>query len=372
QRPHGIPLRSLLEDDGPRGMLRQLFPGQSPQSFLAALRQMDSSAAGAIELAGHQLQMSSVLAQYPTLAVAGMLNSGKTSLVATFLSENGRDRTLRGVGDAEGTHRFVLWLPQAWRADTSVWDLLMQRIGSAIGNSPEILSDDPQQAHQQYNNGAADADALRVPLVATDPALDTIGLGLLDCPDIVSDESFGRGTPQTRRDLLASAATLCSSFLIVTAAESFRDATLADLLRLAGDLMPGVPRMLAVNKVRAKQTPDQLHATFAGLAQRHGINDIYAAYDFDVRDCLPFIPELPEEDETRPDTRLPSPASDDPLPVFFHVSPEIDDNPPASIPAERFLITLPSRLQPSKLFDSHRQALEDNLRRTVLDQGLSV
>ncbi|MEL7266632.1 MAG: hypothetical protein AAFP69_17745, partial [Planctomycetota bacterium] len=141
--PQWDSVRSLLEDDGPRGMLRQLFPGQSPQSFLAALRQMDSSAAGAIELAGHQLQMSSVLAQYPTLAVAGMLNSGKTSLVATFLSENGRDRTLRGVGDAEGTHRFVLWLPQAWRADTSVWDLLMQRIGSAIGNSPEILSDDP-------------------------------------------------------------------------------------------------------------------------------------------------------------------------------------------------------------------------------------
>ncbi len=36
----------------------------------------------------------SKLVDWPTVAVAGMLNSGKTSLVATFLSEQGRAQNL--------------------------------------------------------------------------------------------------------------------------------------------------------------------------------------------------------------------------------------------------------------------------------------
>ncbi len=137
----------------------------------------------------------------------------------------------------------MLWLPSAWQNDAELWGLLMSRIGDAIGHPPEMLSEDPSEAHLQYNNRGGDGDSLAVPLVATDPRLDSIGIGLLDCPDIVSDEAFGLGSPQARRELLGRAATLCSAFMVVSSAESSRDATLGDLLRIASDLMPGVPRL---------------------------------------------------------------------------------------------------------------------------------
>jgi hypothetical protein len=55
----------------------------------------------------------------PILAVVGMLNAGKSSLVATFLSgkSEGDQRVLIGSGNTEGTHRFVLWLPESWRSN---------------------------------------------------------------------------------------------------------------------------------------------------------------------------------------------------------------------------------------------------------------
>ena len=93
--------------------------------------------------AGRQLYTATKLIDRPTVAVAGMLNSGKTSLVANFLSEHGRTRTLRGSNNDQGTHRFVLWLPEAWRADDELWGLLMSRIGDVVGQAPEMLADDP-------------------------------------------------------------------------------------------------------------------------------------------------------------------------------------------------------------------------------------
>ncbi len=145
---------------------------------------------------------------------------------------------------------------------------------------PKCSPTRPPHAHAQYNNQAGQADALAVPLVATDPKLDEVGIGLLDCPDIVSDEAFGLGSPEARRELLGKAATLCSAFIVVTSAESSRDTTLGDLLRIAADLMPGVPRLLAVNKIRPRQTPDQVYETFQPLARNHGIERILRGLRF--------------------------------------------------------------------------------------------
>ena len=195
-----------------------------------------------------------------------------------------------------------------------------------------------------------------MPLVATDPALDQLGIGLLDCPDIVSDESLGLGSPETRRHLLGKAATLCSAFLVVSSAESSRDATLSDLLRIASDLMPGVPRILAVNKVRPGQTPDQVVSTFAPLAKSHGIESIYAAYDFEVPASRPFIPEMGE-------------STGEALPVFFQLSEDADDNPPAAIDSDRLLTDLPRRLDRGELFERFRLALETSLRTCIWEQG---
>jgi len=355
-------LLSLLEDDDRRAAVEQLTPTHRRESYLAALRRIEPQAAQDTLAAGRRLHTAAKLVQRPTVAIAGMLNSGKTSLVSTFLSPQGRRRTLRGTGNHEGTHRFVLWLPQAWRNDVELWSLLIQRIGDSLGRPPEELAVDPGEAAAQYNNRAGDSSLLSVPLLATDPGLDAFEVGLLDCPDIVSDEELGLGSPDERRRLLGRAATLCSAFVIVTGAESARDQTLADLLRIAADLMPGVPRLCAVNKVRPRQTPDSVEETFRPLVEKFGVGALYAAYDFDVPASKPFIPT--DEGATTVET------GGEPLPVFFEVAADPDDNPPASISADRLLTSLPSRLDRSVLFEQLHRALRLSLEEALWNRGV--
>jgi hypothetical protein len=356
---------SLLEDDDRRAVIERLYPSEGRDSFLSALRRLDATSSADLLSAGRRLQTAEKLVDWPTVAVAGMLNSGKTSLVATFLSEQGRSRTLRGANNDQGTHRFVLWLPTTWQSDAELWGLLMSRIGDAIGRPPEMLSEDPAAAHRQYNNRDGTDQLLSVPLVATDSALDATGLGLLDCPDIVSDEALGLGSPEVRRDLLRKAATLCSAFLVVSAAESSRDATLGELMRIASDLMPGIPRMLAVNKIRPGQTPDQVYETFGPLVRAHGVDTVFAAYDYEVPASRPFIP-VAEDSPTVAMNR-----ESEPLPVFFSLAEDADDNPPAAISDDRMLSALPQKLDRGQLFEKFRIALEAGLRSRIWDQGFS-
>lgn len=357
-------LLALLEDDDRRATLARLAPTEGRESYLSALRRIDPTIVQQTMTSGRRLDTASRLSGRPTVAVAGMLNSGKTSLVSSFLSPAGQERTLRGTSNREGTHRFVLWLPESWRKDVELWSLLVERIGEALGAPPEELADDPDEAAAQYNNRSGDVSLLSVALLATDPGLDEMGVGLLDCPDIVSDEELGLGSPEERKKLLGRAALLCSAFLIVTDAASSRDTTLADLVRIASDLMPGVPRMLAVNKVRPRQTPDQVFETFHPLSTKYGIASVYAAYDFDVPASKPFIPVYGEEASGAEDETA------EPLPVFFEVHEDEDANPPASIDEDRFLLSLPAKLDRGVLFTQLQRALRINLERTVWDRGL--
>ncbi len=355
---------SLLQDDDRRAPLVRSYPNEGRESFLGALQRIDASVAATVMSAGKQLHWAAEVVNYPTVAIAGMLNSGKTSLVATFLSEQGKKRTLRGTGNHEGTHRFVLWLPERWRAEQECFSMLIARIGEALGTVPEMLSNDPAEAHQQYNNAKRDSAAASIPLIATDPGLDHAGIGLLDCPDVVSDAAFGLGSPEQRRVLLGKCAMLCSAFMVVASAEQARDATLSDLLRIASEQMPGVPRFLAVNKVRAKnQTPVQVLETFQPLVARYGIASLYAAYDFEVESSRPYIPFQAQTTTAHPVL----PGED--LPIFFSVHPSQAENPPAQISAERLLVSLPSQLDRSKLSEQFQRALELGLEKAVWHQG---
>jgi len=128
QQPESIDwpaLLSLLEDDDRRAALQRVFPDPGRESFVHALRRLDPQAAEQLLASGRRLHTAEQLVDWPTVAVAGMLNSGKTSLVATFLSPPGRARTLRGNSNDQGTHRFVLWLPKAWQSDAELWGLLI-------------------------------------------------------------------------------------------------------------------------------------------------------------------------------------------------------------------------------------------------------
>ena len=255
-------LKALLEDDDRRAAVQRRYPDPRNESYLSALRRVDAKIAADVVSLGRQVFHGARLAEFPTLAVAGMLNSGKTSLVAGMLSPDGRERTLRGVANSQGTHRFVLWLPEKWREEETLWQLLLEDFGDAVGHPPELLAETPEEAHTQYNNRTGGADALGVPLVATDPALDELGIGLLDCPDIVSDEVFGVGSPERRRELLGKASTFCSAFLVVSTPSMARDRTLGEILQTISDLMPGIPRLLAVNKIRPGQTPEDVLESF--------------------------------------------------------------------------------------------------------------
>ena len=358
-------LQALLEDDDRRAAIEYTYPTERRDSFLQATRNLDPKLMHDLLATGRQVHTAERLIDWPTVAVAGMLNSGKTSLVATFLSKTGQDRTLRGANNTQGTHRFVLWLPTAWEQDTELWELLMDRIGDALGQKPEMLAAEPDEAHRQYNNTEGEAEALAIPLIATDPAqhLNSIGIALLDCPDIVSDAEFGLGSPEVRRELLGRAASLCSAFLVVASAESSRDSTLGDLLRMASDLMPGVPRMLAVNKVRPQQTPDLVYETFQPLARSNGIETIYAAYDFEVPGSIPFIPKM--EDQLLPDELSNSPR----LPVFFSIVEDSHNNPPACISEDRLLASLPTKLDRGQLFEKFSEALATSLRNTIWEDA---
>ena len=351
---------ALVEDDDRRAAIEHLHPREGRDSFLSALRDVDAAAAADLLAAGRRYEVAGELSRRPVVAVAGMLNAGKTSLVATFLSPQSRPRTLRGDGNAAGTHRFVLWLPAGWKKDDGLWHPLMDLIGRAVGGDVEMLADEPEAAHAQYNNRDGGDDALKRPLVATDTRLDDLGIGLLDCPDIVSDEAFGLGSPEVRRELLGKAATICSAFLVVASAESSRDTTLGDLLRIASDLMPGVPRMLAVNKVRPRQSPSEVFETFGPMAKRHGVERIYAAYDFEIPASRDYIPKGAVES-----------AQIDSLPAFFALSESAADNPPAAIDPSRLMANLPDGLDRGELFGRYQNALWLGLRRAVWRDGLT-
>lgn len=360
-------LQALLEDDDRRAAVERLFPDPHNESFLSSLRRVDSKMAGDVMSLGRQVFHGARLAEFPTLAVAGMLNSGKTSLVAGLLSPQGRLRTLRGIANHQGTHRFVLWLPQKWRLEPTLWQLLLDDFGDAVGHPPELLAETPQQAHEQYNNRCGGADALGVPLVATDPALDELGIGLLDCPDIVSDEVLGVGSPERRRELLGKASTFCSAFLVVSTPSMARDRSLGDILQTISELMPGIPRLLAVNKIRPSQSPEDVLESFEPQASKYGVERIYGAYDYELPKSDPFIPKTAKDGEQE---IVIENSEDDPLPIFFSLSTQLDKNPPAEITSDRLLTHLTSELDRPESSDRFLMGRHAALRRAVWDIGL--
>ncbi len=131
-------LESLLVESGQeRAAVLQTFPETKPWSYFDALDRIDPQRAEELRTAGKRLVSAGRLAQCPILAVAGKLNAGKTSLVASFLSPTGRARALRGEANHQGTHRFALWLPERWRADAELFGNICARIGDALGAPPK-------------------------------------------------------------------------------------------------------------------------------------------------------------------------------------------------------------------------------------------
>jgi len=317
-----------------------------------------------------QLAIFEQVSHCPVVAIAGLLNAGKSSLLATYLSASGRARVLRGVGNQQGTHRFVIWMPEVWWSDPQLLSTLVTFMTSVFGHPPEQLSEDVQVAQQQYNGqvftgslmaggessaAASAVDPIAVPLIARDSGLDRLKLGLIDCPDIQTgfldhptSDLRGGELAASRRSQLNKIGRLCSAFLIVSKLSSLHDEGLLQLLTTLRDAMPGVPRILAINKVKARYSPDVVYSEARSLVDRFGIASVFGAYDYRSAVTNDRIPAPPDGLVTSPEN---------PQPIFWDISSQVDASSRSNKPfADRdYLFHLSSRLEAGSLAkESHR------------------
>ncbi|MFN9412361.1 MAG: hypothetical protein ACK57V_08335 [Pirellula sp.] len=311
----------------------------------------------------------------PIVAILGLLNAGKSSLVSTYLSDEGRRRVLVGASNDQGTHRFVLWLPDAWKSNSVLWDNIALRLASIFGHPPEWLSDDPVEAANQYNDTVPRIDSSRdqrsgqstiststieIPLVAFDSGLDRWGIALMDCPDVQTGflsngnqglqgdrlASAADSIAQARLDFLVRAAPICSSFVIVLPANAMHDQKVSQLMRLLRERMPHTKQIAAVNRVPRRYECETIQQELVTLYGRESLDRCYMAYGFDgphMRDRLP-VPD--------PTWNI---CGKDPLPLFFRIDRSPPVQPPAIIPKDDWLLNIGMQLDfESLLADSIR------------------
>jgi len=302
------------------------------------------------------------LEPHPIIAVLGELNSGKSSVVATFLSSAGRQRLPRGEEDASGTHRFVYWVPARWLDDSRTKEALLRLLAAAHGPDYEELSTDPHQAADQYRSGRDNPERLRVPLVAGDAALDELGAAFLDCPDVqTNDRNAAPSGPDSnpRLQFVAAAARLCSAFCIVWRRSQVRDRLFRTLLDTVRRRKHGARLCILLNMIkpidgqptrtRCDHDVEQAMNDFS-----IGNDDLYGAFDYDCagwRERTP--PALVERFDA--DCRADPTAR---FPQFFQLAVDAARNAPQAVAASRLLIHLPSQLDPAVL---QTETLRDHL-----------
>lgn len=323
----------------------------------------------------------------PIIAILGMLNAGKSSLVATFLSPSGSgietpdaisdlhaspariaspSRVLIGSANTEGTHRFVLWLPQSWKNNATIWGYLEQQFRHVFGCECEFLSHDPSAAVRQYNdieprtvvNSQGQSlirNPLEIPLIATDPQLDRFGIALMDCPDIQTGlmprginiprqnarfDEASASIAESRFLILERAASLCSAFMLVLPANAMHDQTVSKLLRMLESRMPHVQRLLAVNRVPRRYRTTEIASEVLKLYRSANLSRIYMAYHFDGPIDRERLPAPPDD---FPNQSVP------PLPRFFRIDHEPACQPPAPVPDADWMIRLGTQLEGNAL-----------------------
>lgn len=259
------------------------------QALEAAQRDEISTDIAAIQ---RSLDTAKKLSQHPILAVTGQLNSGKSSVVASFLSPSGRARVPRGTSSSNGTHRFVYWVPQRWLDDDSYRELLLDLIATAHPNGVEFLDQDPEEAAEQYRSGRDHLETLSIPLIAGDTLLDDLGTGLLDCPDIQTHDNNGdlpslTAAENPRLDFLSAASRVCSAFLVVWNRAAIRDRLIEIMLGALRQRMASAPLYLLVNMIRPEEGQPERTMTDSDVTRlleqfKIAPDHVYGAFDFAI------------------------------------------------------------------------------------------
>jgi hypothetical protein len=305
-------------------------------------------------------QAESEMLLKPIIGVLGELNSGKSSVVASFLSEQGKARLPRGEDNEHGTHRFVYWVPSKWMQDSSIKSGFLDLLERAHGHHREFLSLDPQQSAKQYRSGIDDFEKIAIPLIADDPALDALDAAFLDCPDAqtrdrLSDEDDTQHDrlANPRLEFIGKSSLICSAFLLVWERGKLRDRMLETFLENIRGRLSKAPLYLLVNKIRPEQgqpTRTRGDSDLEQLIQRFRIDACYGAFDFDIfaRGDQPGWQELTPV----PLVKL---GNDSRSPQFFQLESSAEANLPEQVEAERFLQNLPAQLNPAELQQAKQQ-----------------
>jgi hypothetical protein len=330
------------------------------------------------------------IAEIPIIGVVGQLNAGKSSVVASLLSEAGRRRVPRGVESKYGTHRFVYWFPERCRQEQSLQEHIQQILLSAHEQWPEMLSEDSEQAFEQYRSGRDRPEKIPVPLVAYDPEL--IKFGFLDCMDIQTKDEPGSKAPShelgarrnERLEFVARAARVCSAFFVVWERAQVRDRLLDELLGQLRQRMADVPMYLLVNKVRPSR-PDPLRSILeddpdvSTLKSKYQLNGVYVAMDYEVSGWEDYTPrglwQGSADSEPRQTNGADSGKSTERFPMFYTAEPRHRDSQQdikeyiQDISREYWLVELYRQLEPGQLQQqaarSHVQELQQLVKKSL-------
>jgi hypothetical protein len=326
-------------------VVEQIWPVAGELAALEALRTRNREQAGRLE---RDFDFNRHFARLPIVAVAGLKNAGKSTLIASFLTAENRKRIPRGLARDRGTQRFTLWLPASWEADVNLLPQIKSRLADVFGHAVEALAADGAEAiRQQTLQGGMER-----PLLAFDAALDSAGIALLDCPDIETAHGDSRET-NARLEMLARARDFCAGVIIVLTRERIEVSTVEVIHRH----LPQATRIYVINKIG--EEPAEAVAT--ELAERLGSRPelCYGAYDYRLADYTARAPDCD------PNKALPSQSRE--VPFFFEIT---SDNAPGAIGESRSILHLSERIPPAVL---QQRSQSESLRNFVKESadGLS-
>ena len=318
-------------------LVDQSWPKALTQSFLKWRNEHDPSDT---EKLIAELDFALQFAAIPIVAVAGLINSGKSSLVAYFLSNEGRARVLRGVGKCHGTQRFILWLPGTWRKNDALLGQLDTLLARVFKSAPEPLHSALEDAHAQQRA----VEQLGIPLVAFDDALNHSGIALLDCPDIQRRQPGDEDGTNTRLQVLQSAGEICAGVILVAPRHNVE---VSELQKIS-DHLPSATRIYAVNTLRRETPHDFLRDAPEEIANSG--HPCYVAYDFDVGANSDFAPAIDPNFGAGAES-----ASGNRLPFFFEAAKDPELNARDAVGSERSLLNICARLSPEELLANRQR-----------------
>jgi hypothetical protein len=322
-----------LLDSPKKPLVLQDWPKKEDLSAMDAIRRLCGKKARKLS---RKRRLLGGLLKVPVVAVAGLLNGGKSSLIASFLSSEGRRRVLRGDKTKNGTHRFTLWAPEAWKDDAEMRAPLNELLEEVSGQAFDELEEAPETAREQQRC----SEKIGCPLLAFDSGLDRHGLCLLDCPDIERPDDDADGE---RREALEKFGRICAGVLMVVPRRQIECQQVLDVRRA----LPETQCLLALNSLRAGSRTEDV---IVEAREAFGDSDIpvYVAYDFELRDYEQLTPCWDPNLET---------DSVEKHPCFFEASSDPEANKTDHVAESRSLHYLSKHFPPEKILKKRQAAL---------------